>query len=356
MTLTEAAFFTKRFAPFGIIGILVILIFYYSFQLLVLVGENQPKPQNSTVITDLKFKLLPPISLNEATPSGNINYILDTIDGTAIIPNATTAAKVIFLPQEPPRFGFLPRIYTVAQDIGFDTETIKHQLEDQTAIFADGLRRLTIDITNFNFTYKYTLTKEDSILQGAQVPADPKQIEIESTEFLRKTTRYPEELAQGKRNIVYLRFDPVTTELSIVQSAADANMVEVDYYRPDIDGVPVVPPKYFNSPHYTVFAYNASGSKVIRAQVNFFAKSLDQVGIYPIKTSEDAWKQLQEGKGFIVNADTISPDVKIKKILLAYLDPEVYQLYMQPVYVFLGDNNFVAYVPAIQDNLILEKQ
>jgi hypothetical protein len=39
-------------------------------------------------------------------------------------------------------------------------------------------------------------------------------------------------------------------------------------------------------------------------------------------------------------------------MFLGYYDPDIYQKYLQPVYVFLGNNGFVAYVPAIKEEYV----
>jgi len=39
--------------------------------------------------------------------------------------------------------------------------------------------------------------------------------------------------------------------------------------------------------------------------------------------------------------------VTIRNIYLAYFEPVTLTNYLQPIFVFEGDNNFVAYVPAI---------
>jgi len=38
---------------------------------------------------------------------------------------------------------------------------------------------------------------------------------------------------------------------------------------------------------------------------------------------------------------------------LVYLDPDFYQPYLQPVYLFLGEDQFVAYVPAVSTNHLI---
>jgi hypothetical protein len=41
-------------------------------------------------------------------------------------------------------------------------------------------------------------------------------------------------------------------------------------------------------------------------------------------------------------------------MFLAYYDPDIYQEYLQPVYVFVGEPNFIAYVPAISNEYLAE--
>jgi hypothetical protein len=41
--------------------------------------------------------------------------------------------------------------------------------------------------------------------------------------------------------------------------------------------------------------------------------------------------------------------VVIRDITLQYYDPDTAQQFMQPVYVFTGDPDFTAYVPAVAD-------
>jgi hypothetical protein len=101
-------------------------------------------------------------------------------------------------------------------------------------------------------------------------------------------------------------------------------------------------------------SYPDGSSKILRAQVKFFEKSDEQVGIYPIRAGTDAYEFLQKGFGVVVNNPTNSKQVTIKKMFMGYLDPDIYQDYLQPVYVFLGDNNFVSYVPAITSEYLSE--
>ena len=355
MTLTEFSYYSRKMAPLIVILILVILIFFAAFQLLLVYfkGEKRTVTGSSsqtvtpTIAISPAFNKISAPQLADVKPSNGAKYVMDTIDGQPI--TATSAANVYLLPKQSDNFGYLSKIYLMARAMGFDTDVTKHRLlENKRVVFYDGLRKLIIDITDFNFNYQYTITKDNTQFQ-AVTTVDTNSVEETAIEFLRKLDRYPQELAQGKRNYVYMKFNPDTNELSILPSATtDTNMVEVDFYRPDIGDLPVVSPKFFNSSHYVVLALTSEGPKVVRAQMTLYEKSINNIGVYPLKTGEAAWKELQEGGGLIVSGqDAVQGEVKIKNMYLAYLDLEDYQPYLQPVFVFLGEGNFVAYVPAI---------
>jgi hypothetical protein len=350
MTLTEVSYYSRRFAPLAVIAVLVLLIFFYAGRLLLLyLAAQQPK----TTFVDATFGKIKQPAIETATPDGKLTYILDTVEGQPI--TATDSAKVFFLPPTTTKFGFREKIYLMAKTFGFDTNVVKHTLEGSNAVFVDDIRKLTIDITNFNFTYEYDMKKDPTLLLNTKVP-NPKEVEEEAIEFLRTVGRYPEELAQGKMITLYHEYDISENTLSPADRPQDANVIEVDFYRPDIEAFPqnltVVSPRYFNSQNYVIMVVNNDGFRIVKAQVKFFEKSEEQVGIYPVKTGDQAFADLQAGKALILPLPYGSNDVLIKKMFMAYLDPEVYQEYLQPVYVFLGDGDFAAYVPAVTDEYL----
>jgi hypothetical protein len=57
------------------------------------------------------------------------------------------------------------------------------------------------------------------------------------------------------------------------------------------------------------------------------------------------------GKGFIANMGENVDKVIIRNAYLAYFEPPDKQSYLQPIVVFEGDRDFIAYIPAITDNL-----
>jgi len=349
MTLTELSYYSRKMLPFLVIFFLVVLIIFYLFKLIFLYLQLQPK--DKVININPVFGKIRRPALKEPLASSSADFVLDTIEGQPI--TATDTAKIYFLPPSYSRLKFLQQIYLMAKAVGFDTENVKHSLVNTEATFDDGQQKMTIDITNFNFSYEYKLRElnRDNFFENSRLPNEG-EIQNKAANFLNAVGRYPEELAQWKRNLVYLTYEPDSQTIIIVPQSAVSNIVEVDFYRADIDNFPIVSPKYFNSPNYVMIAFSKDGFRIVKAQVNFFERSKDQVGIYPIKTGEAAWQELKNNQEIVINPAS-GKTVNIKKMFLGYFDPDVYQNYLQPVYVFLGDNNFVGYVAAI-DNKYLQ--
>lgn len=355
MTLTEMSYYGRKMAPLAAIALLVLLIFYFAVQLFLMYLKGQNKPagtaqtQSQVAIKPVFDKIKKPVFI-DAEPSSIVsNYVLDTLDGTPI--TATESSQIYFNPNKEPSFGFLQKIYFMAQKVGFDTELVKHKLTDErTASFFDGLRALTVNISNFNFNYQYTLTSDNiKLVTGAGLTQTA--VENAASDFLRNMDRYPEELARGERNVNYFNLNIETKALTPVNTIEEANMAEIGFFRPQLNGLDMVAPKHFNSPHFVVVAFTETSLQVVRAQVMLFEKSDEQVGIYPLKTGAKALEDLMSGKGYIVSRNPNDPadTVNIKSMYLAYVDNETYHEYTQPIFVFLGENNFVAYVPAVTD-------
>jgi len=349
MTLTELSYYGRKMLPFVIIIFLIILIIFYIIKLLFVYLQLQPKTK-LLYINPVFGQIKKPL-LKETPASSSADFILDTIEGQPV--TATDTAKVYFLPPSYSRLKYLQQIYLMAKAVGFDTENVKHILVNTEAIFDDGQQKMTIDITNFNFSYEYKLKElnKENFFGNNRLPSQS-EIEGKAANFLNAVGRYPEELSRGKRNLIYLTYQTDTQQLILAPQNKTTNMVEVDFYRADIDDFPTVSPKYFNSPNYVVIAFNQDGFRIIKAQVDFFEKSDDQIGLYPVKSGTAAWEELKNNRGIIISPSGNST-INIKKMFLGYFDPDIYQEYLQPVYVFLGDNNFVGYIPAIESQYLI---
>lgn len=348
MTLTEVSYYSRKYAPVAVLFFLVFLIFFYAIKLLFIALQG---PTKEIVHTNPVFGKIKKPFVKEASLSGGLNFTLDTVEGQPV--TASEAAKVYFLPVSTTRFGYREKIYLIAKTLGFDTALIKHRLVDTDAVFTDSKQKATIDITNFNFSYQYNFEDDPKIFENIIIPSST-EITNKAIDFLKTVGRYPDELTKGKTNIIYLTYNQPGRSFTPVERPQLANTVEIDFYRPDIDGFPMISPNYFNSQNYVIMAFYDGGMKVLRTQIKFFEKSEGQIGVYPLKTGDAAWSELKEGKGMVVSDKRAQNNITIKVMRLGYLDPSVSQDYLQPIYFFLGDNNFVAYVPAVNNDFLTE--
>jgi hypothetical protein len=307
--------------------------------------DTKPKPPSYNTI----FNKLERPKFQDASSSANINFILDTIDGQPV--TATDSAKVFFIPQQTTRISYRSRVNLMAKAAGLNSDILKYTLIDKNAIFDDGIQKLTIDISNFNFNYEYLYDKgasSSSLFTTGFIP-QPTDIENIAVNFLQTIGRYPEELATGRRNTVYYNYNVQENKFYVTKNPNEANVAEVDFYRPDIDSFTTVSPKYFTSKNYVIMAFSETGNKILKSEINFFEKSEDQIGIYPVKSGNQAYEDLKSGRGFVVSEFKAGETVKLKQMFMGYYDQTLYQPHLQPVYVFLGENNFAAYVPALTD-------
>ena len=343
MTLTELSYYFRKLLPYLVLFFLVFLIFFYSIKLVLVYLDTN---KNTVVYTNLIFGKIGPPEIPQSTTSAGLKFTLDTIEGAPV--TATETAKVFFLPQLNPRFGYSEKIYLIAKSFGFNTEIVKHKLVDKTATFTDNNKTLNIDISNFNYKFNRIVNNELFASSSGTIPSQT-EIQNKAVDFLKKIGRYPDELGKGTTKIIYLRYNPGNQNFVNVDSRNQAQLVEVDFYRPDVDGFSIVTPKFFNSQNYVIMFFNGSDYTVIKSQIAFFEKSDEQIGVYPIKSGDQAWAELNSGKGFVVAGTQGQRNIVIKSMKLGYFDSNIYQNYLQPVYVFLGEGNFAAYVPAVKE-------
>jgi hypothetical protein len=308
---------------------------------------TKPSEQLTISINPIFDKIETPL-IKDATPSSGLSFTLDTIEGKPI--TATAAAKVFFIPEPQPKLGYRSQIFLMAKQFGFDP-SVGYRLEGNNAYFSDDKRKLKINFANFNFEYEYDFSKEDNLFVNVILPSES-EIKNKAIDFLKSIDRYPDEIAVGKINIVYFHYNPVDKSMILADKNHSANIVEIDFYRADVDSFPIVTSKYNFSSNHMIFTFINDEIKILKAKIAFFEKYEQEFGIYPLKTGDEAYQELISGRGLIVVNNTQRKDIIIKKMFLAYFDPDEYQKYLQPVYVFVGRDDFVAYVWAVRKDYL----
>ena len=112
----------------------------------------------------------------------------------------------------------------------------------------------------------------------------------------------------------------------------------------------LLPPEYDKSYTYVLVSSSTENkNKVIEAQYKFWPIATDNFGTYPIRSSAEAWQEVLDGNGVVASygQNPLDTVIIIRRIYLAYYDSGMPDNYLQPIFVFSGDNGFAAYTPAI---------
>ncbi len=348
MTLTELISTVRKTAPFAILGFVLIVIFFLLIQ--GFLGYLDRQNQQTGPAIDAIYGNLPPLTLKNAVayPEG-ASFTLDNIEGRPT--TSTNSARVYQIPTYSTRFSFLQTITLMAKAVGFDTTANQYRLEETQAIFENTEQKLTVDITSFNFDFAVNVNTDPAAFRTSQFPKEDRIIEM-ARGFMTRMGKYTNDLAQGTAVVSYHRYNTQTSEYEQVSEPTEADVAEVDFFKNSQDGIPVVAPEYTYSQNYVVMMFDGEASRVLKAASSQFDPDKNSFGTYPVKTGDVAWEELKSGKGLIVLPGKNTPEITVREMFIAYLDPNIFQPYLMPVYVFLGDNNFVGYVSAIDDQFI----
>ena len=340
-SLTETALIARRAVKFGGLALAVIIVIklglaFYNTYLKVV---NPPPPPPPAVafgkLPEISFpqKIHPELTLRLETPTGGTP---DLGDRATVYLMPTYRSNLLALDQaketaEKMRFRDEPREITERRFLWEDNQFLPSSLE--------------MDIINGSFLLKRNWQADPTILTEKQLPGK-EQVVVEAKQFLRQAGLLTEELDDARVEISYLNFSGGQYVPAV--SLSEADFVEVNIYRPDIDEVPVLPA----DPDRGIVRLIFSGSReaqqrIIQAEYNYYPVDKDQSATYPVKTASQAWRELVTRQGYIASVgDNPSGVVVIRRIYLGYYDNEVSQGFLMPIIVFEGDNGFFGYVSA----------
>lgn len=351
MTLSDVSDIIRRFGPIALIGFVLLLIFFAIINLTLTAITNRPQ------VTEFvpAYGNVPKTTFsNTFDYPPNATFRIDNIEGRPL--TATSSARIFFIPEPKTGLGYNRDVIFMGRAAGFNIETEEYELNDITATYENADQRLDIDIRNGNFVFETEFRSKAPLFENATIP-DENVILQTAQAFLKQMNRFPNAFNEGTYNIIYQNYNPATDTFSKVNTIQEANVVEVDFFPPDIDGFPIVVPKYYNSQNFVVIAFEGTPGRtqptILKAQVQHYERDVTGGAEYPVKTGDEAWEEFINGEGAIVSAAPNSgTNIVIKEMFLGYYDPQEYQEYLQPVYVFLGDNDFAAYVPAIVNDYV----
>ena len=233
----------------------------------------------------------------------------------------------------------------IAKQFGFESEPV--EVSEGIYEFKNEKtnKTLNINVLEGDFKLKYPYLQDQSILETKNVPNKTKATEIASS-FLQSGNKYTDDLKEGEKKISYWKITDGT--LTSVLAQSEANVVKVDFYRKNLEDKWQITSPQAGEASVSVLI---SGSQIVEANFKYAGIDRESFSTYPIKTIEQAMNNLTAGN-YWPSSDVNSKNVIIREVNLAYYEPITMTQYVQPIYVFKGDNNFIAFVSAVADKYI----
>jgi len=298
-----------------------------------------PAPPPPTV----KFGTLTKIPFPNTNPDVKLSYVLETPEGG--YPKLSTQAKVYFMPKVNPTLLALDFAKEKARALRFTSEP--QQMSDTVYRFTNPEVPSTFEINIVTGVFSISY---DLIADRTPLSVKPPASEIAAAQFrsaLSAANILPEDLTGPTSNDFFKLSDGT---LKSALSLSEADVTKVNLYRKSYDELPALTADPNEANVWAIISGSTDrGKQIVASEYHYFPVDESQFSTYPIKTPEAAFGELSAGQAFITNLGLAKTGdtLKIRRIYLAYFDPEAPTDFFQPIFVFEGDNGFAAYVPAV---------
>jgi hypothetical protein len=207
---------------------------------------------------------------------------------------------------------------------------------------------LEINLINLNFSLKSDYQTRPELVTANSLPEKHEAVQSVKA-YLRKSDYLPDDIATAAGEVSYIKV--LAGEILPAVSLSDANFVQVDLNRVPIDGqIEMYTPKG----KIGVVSAIISGAletqeQIVQLDYHNQLVNYESVHTYPLKSVNTAWKELVNQQGYVASGEKLDQAV-IRNAVLGYFDSFEDQSFLQPVYVFIGDNDFLGYVPAVESS------
>jgi hypothetical protein len=339
--LTQVAITARKTIRYTIYAIIFLMVGKFLLDSSIAIWKKvfPPAPPPPTV----KFGKLTSIPFPESKVTAKLSYALETPEGG--FPKLPEQAKVFFMPKVNANLLALDVATEKARALGF--AVTPQQVTEKLYKFVNSEvpSTLEMNIVTGNFSISY-----DLIADRTPIVVKPPVAEVAASQFrssLSGASVLPGDLTGPTTHEFFKLSD---AKLVSALSLSESDVVKVNLFRKTYDDLPSVTANPNEANVWAIVTGSTNRSqKIIAAEYHYFPVDESQSSTYPIKTPEEAFTELQNGQAYIadlgLNKDGGS--LKIRRIYLAYFDPDTESNFFQPVYVFEGDNGFIAYLTAV---------
>lgn len=339
MTLTYTAYVTRKLIKYGGVGIGVFTLLYIGIGAGIAAYKAAHPPYTPP---DVKFGVLP------ATVFPDKKFEKKSFTAQLAndaFPTFKDQSKVYVITRPDDTFLALEQDTKTAKDLGFmDKPT---QLRYGVYEFKNSTlnQTLTMNVLDGSFQMKYPYENDQLLLNPEVMPTKEEAIATAKS-YLSGASKMPTDLENGEKKVSYwsIGFEG----LKSVSSLSEANIIRVDFFRTKLGDEFSIVSSDVNSASVSVLVTGSQmeGKKIVQVDYKYANIDRELFSTYPIKTATQAWADLQAGN-YWPASDVAGQSVTIRKMYLAYFEPISLTNYLQPIFVFEGDGNFVAYVPAV---------
>lgn len=310
------------------------------------VAMNPPPPPPPTVGFGVLPRLEFPPQSDDEKPEA---YTLEMAYG---LRDSTDRAKVFLMPKASINLLADDQVKQLAARYGFifAPEIIGDKLYRFTKI---SPLDMSLEISSIDFTFAMRsnfLSRPDLLTSSGRLPEEFEAIE-RVKRFIDTADLMGTDVATAAGEVTFLR--SIGGTLRQAFALADADFIQVDLRRNLVDDqypfyTPEWPKGVVSAKLTAAFAGNNS---IVEMDYNYRRVDYLNFETYPLRGVRSAWQTVQAGEAFVINPKQVKEAV-VREVELAYFDSFTEQSYMQPIYVFKGDQDFMAFVSAVHANYL----
>lgn len=210
---------------------------------------------------------------------------------------------------------------------------------------------LEMSPVDFSFSLRSNFLSRPDLLTTSGLLPEPFEAVDQVKKFAVTAGLLGDDIATSSGKVSFLR--SIGGELKPALSLSDAHFLQVDLNRAPIDTLYKV---YTSAGEQGVISAKLSaafsGNSAVM-EMDYYYRQVDYLNFetYPLRSARSAWNVVQSGQAFVVGGAGLKEAV-VREVELAYYDSFTEQSYLQPIYVFKGDANFMALVSAIDPTFI----
>lgn len=328
MTLTQTAILTKQIIIISVAALVLGTTGFIGYNIwhayyIAHLPPIEEKP-------DFKFGQLPPPDFPKGNvSSSNFSYSLDTTTGglpkIGVDTGFEKIIKAYFVNQTFATLLSPDKSQALAEK--FNIVLLPEILSETKYRFNDQNRSLLVDLDTGNFSYSNGAT-----ISGSQVLDDDNKLISDFKQILSGLGILKDDLANGRSKVIKL----------------ENKTAQISLWPAPFDNKPIFTPDFEKSLiNATVVGSADKLDNYLSLNFTYYQIDTSTFATYLLKTPQIAFDDLKLGQGVII-VEPKNPQVSISSVSIGYYLSENYSPYLQPIYIFEGQN-FVAYVRAIEN-------